>query len=151
MKDKSRLKACESLISSMLEALRVLDCLTRQRLANHDYDLSPKQVFTLFTVSKKEGLTMTELADEVMRDKTTITRMIDGLEKLNLVARVPDKKDHRRMLIYQTAEGKRRVKEIISWRPTVSEIAAGTISTDELLRAQKVVSRFAQNLSGKRY
>jgi len=146
MKDKIQSEACKKLIGSMLEALRALDVRTRHRLALHNYDLSPEQVLTLFAIHENEGFTMTELAHKVLRDKTTITRMIDGLEKINMVFRIPDKRDRRRLLIYQTPEGKRRVNEVKSWRPTIPEMASGTLSSKELLRAQKVVAQFAQNL-----
>ena len=56
---------------------------------------------------KENGQFQQQLADGSYKDKTTLTRQIDGLEKRNLIVRVPDKIDRRQKRGYLTNKGKR--------------------------------------------
>ena len=55
---------------------------------------------------EKEGINQQELSNFSDRDKTSITRLIDSLEKKNIVVRVPDRSDRRNKLIYLTKKGR---------------------------------------------
>ena len=54
------------------------------------------------------------MADRTYKDKPGITRLIDNLEKENLVERRPDAKDRRLNLIFLTTKGKTIEKEVMS-------------------------------------
>jgi DNA-binding MarR family transcriptional regulator len=60
-----------------------------------------------------DGQPQQHLADTLHKDKTTMTRLINGLEKQNLVARVPDQADRRQKLIYLTAQGRALEGDVI--------------------------------------
>jgi len=60
----------------------------------------------------KDGQSQQELCVCTERDKPCTTRLIDTMEKHNLVVRVPDRTDRRVKLIYLTQKGKQLQKTL---------------------------------------
>ncbi|THF49918.1 MarR family transcriptional regulator [Flavobacterium supellecticarium] len=69
-------------------------------------NLTKEQWSILAVLWKKDGCSQQVLADETYRDKPSITRLIDHLEKEGLAERRPDKKDRRLNLIFLTEQGR---------------------------------------------
>lgn len=63
--------------------------------------------------SAKEGLTPSEFAERVGVTRATITGLLDGLEREELVKRVPHPSDRRRLIIHLTPKGQQLVAEIL--------------------------------------
>jgi len=84
-----------------------------KRFAGHDYSLSAHDFGILFHLSKRNAMTQVEIATLMMRDKTTITRRIDGLVKKQLVERSPDSDDRRYFRIILTPSGKQALVVLI--------------------------------------
>lgn len=59
----------------------------------------------LFLLEEADGRKMNELSAGLRIDNSTTTGLIDRLEKLNLVKRLPNPKDRRSMKIYLTPKG----------------------------------------------
>jgi len=75
--------------------------------------LTKEQWTILGVLWQDDGCSQQTLADRTYKDKPGITRLIDNLEKENLVERRPDAKDRRLNLIFLTPEGKIIEKEVI--------------------------------------
>ena len=54
----------------------------------------------MYHLWKQDGLSQQQLCDATFRDKPSITRLVDNLEKLKLVKRVASKNDRRINMIY---------------------------------------------------
>ena len=67
-------------------------------------DITIEQWSVLYHLWKQEGQSQQQLCEATFRDKPSITRLVDNLEKLKLVKRVPSKNDRRINLIYLTKE-----------------------------------------------
>src|SRR5215218_2712706 len=65
-------------------------------------EVTIEQWSVLYHLWKEDGLSQQELCNRSFRDKPSITRLVDNLEKLKLVKRVPSKDDRRINLIYLT-------------------------------------------------
>ncbi|MCY7423165.1 MAG: MarR family transcriptional regulator [Chitinophagaceae bacterium] len=65
-------------------------------------DITIEQWSVLYHLWKEDGLSQQELCLRTFRDKPSITRLVDNLEKLNMVKRVASKQDRRINLIYLT-------------------------------------------------
>jgi DNA-binding MarR family transcriptional regulator len=65
-------------------------------------DITIEQWSVLYHLWKQDGVNQQELCNATFRDKPSITRLVDNLEKLKLVKRVASKEDRRRNLIYLT-------------------------------------------------
>lgn len=65
-------------------------------------DITIEQWSVLYHLWKQDGLNQQELCNATFRDKPSITRLVDNLEKLKMVKRISSKEDRRRNLIYLT-------------------------------------------------
>src|SRR6187399_3540545 len=65
-------------------------------------DITIEQWSVLYHLWKQDGLSQQQLCDATFRDKPSITRLVDNLEKLQLVRRVASESDRRMNLIYLT-------------------------------------------------
>jgi DNA-binding MarR family transcriptional regulator len=63
-----------------------------------------EQWSVLYHLWKEDGRSQQELCTRTFRDKPSITRLVDNLEKLNLVRRVSSKEDRRINMIYLTED-----------------------------------------------
>ncbi len=70
-------------------------------------NLTIEQWSVLYHLWKQDGISQQELCNATFRDKPSITRLVDNLEKLKLVKRVSSKEDRRMNLVYLTAEAKK--------------------------------------------
>ncbi|MBI1882387.1 MAG: MarR family transcriptional regulator [Chloroflexi bacterium] len=76
-------------------------------------EITPEQWFILFRLHEKEGLSQGELADKDLQDHPNITRMLDALERRNLVVRMADPDDRRKSLIFLTEAGKTLMEQLL--------------------------------------
>ena len=84
-------------------------------------DITIEQWSVLYHLWKEDGMSQQQLCDATFRDKPSITRLVDNLEKLKLVKRVPSKEDRRINLIYLT-------KEAIQLQERSMEVANQTLN-----------------------
>src|ERR1700733_15144394 len=62
-------------------------------------EITIEQWSVLYHLWKQEGQSQQQLCDATSRDKPSITRLVDNLEKQKLVKRVPSKEDRRINLV----------------------------------------------------
>ena len=75
------------------------------RLQRNGINVTPEQYLVLDILWEKQSLSQQNIADIIQKDKNSVTKIIDSLEKKNLVNRVVDKKDRRINKIELTQEG----------------------------------------------
>ena len=68
-------------------------------------DITIEQWSVLYHLWKEDGQSQQQLCEATFRDKPSITRLMDNLEKSKLVKRVASKNDRRSNLIFLTKEG----------------------------------------------
>ncbi len=66
------------------------------------FNITPEQFIVMDTLWDEGTLTQQQIADIVMKDKNSIVKLVDGLEKRNLVRRVSNPEDRRQNLIEVT-------------------------------------------------
>ena len=69
-------------------------------------DITPEQWTVLYYLWSRDGVTQQELCNVTFKDKPSMTRLIDNLEKQQLVGRSPGVKDRRINLIHLTDKGR---------------------------------------------
>ncbi len=74
------------------------------RLQKNEINITPEQFLVLDILWEKQSLSQQNIADIIQKDKNSVTKIIDSLEKKNLVRRVMDKKDRRIKKIELTDE-----------------------------------------------
>jgi DNA-binding MarR family transcriptional regulator len=88
---------------------------TRIRFSQEDLDITPVQWLVLYTLYKKDGESLTQLAKRCYLDNATITGVIDRLEKAGYVSREPlqgDRRVYRILLLPKAHEIKEKVTHI---------------------------------------
>ena len=93
----------------------------RDTLAAAGHDVTPDQWVVLYRLFETDGLTQAELGERTVKDKTSITRILDRLESKALAERRRDANDRRSQRIFLTAEGRTLVEHLV---PLVRAYAA---------------------------
>ena len=109
-------------------------------------DITIEQWSVLYHLWKEDGISQQELCLRTFRDKPSITRLVDNLEKLKMVKRVASKQDRRINLIYLTeaaAELQNTTMDMAN--QTLSEALAGVDEADIEL-CKSVLVRVYENL-----
>jgi len=116
-----------------------------KRFSRHGYPLSAQDFGILFSLFKQGPRTQVEIAALMMRDKTTITRRIDGLVKKQLVERTVDPDDRRYFRIALTEQGHQALEVMI---PLVRDFQQEVLS--EIPDEEKAITiRTLQHISEK--
>ncbi len=135
-----------SLGSIVRRAERALINKLNQYFKKNGYDVTTEQYRVLISLWNKDGQNQQELAEATFKNKTSITRLINGLEKKNLVVRIPDRTDHRNKLIYLTKKGKELPKVLAGLAKKTLKQAQAGIPEDEIETCKKVLCRVIQNI-----
>jgi DNA-binding MarR family transcriptional regulator len=110
-------------------------------------NLTIEQWSVLYHLWKTDGASQQELCNASFRDKPSITRLVDNLEKLNLVKRVPDEKDRRINKIYLTKQAQKLQEEtMLMAEETLNEALEG-VPADQVEMCKAVLQRVYDNLS----
>jgi len=100
-------KISDSAIGTLIgRAYRILKYDIQREFHTVGYNLTVEQWVLLVILKMKDGISQHDISNIISKEKTTITRLIDGVEKKKLIVRVQDKNDRRNKLIYLTDEGK---------------------------------------------
>ena len=76
-------------------------------------EINPAQGRILFVLWKKDEIPISELAGKTLLSKSTLTSMLDRLEKTGYIIRVPSKEDRRIILIKRTEKDKNLERKYI--------------------------------------
>lgn len=99
-------------ISEIMQSLRRIF----KAIQDYSHEVSEKfgitgpQLWALKTISQNESLSLSDLGKRMYLHPSTITGVIDRLEKKRYVTRVRDQVDRRVIYVQLTAEGKRLAK-----------------------------------------
>ncbi len=110
-----------------------------------ELDITPEQWTVLLSLWKQDGVTQQDLCNATFKDKPSMTRLLDNMERQHLVVRISDKKDKRINLIHLTKTGREmesRANPIVE--RTLQE-ALKNISLEELETAQEVLKKIFLN------
>jgi len=135
----------ESLGYAMGRATRTLGALVNHHFAAAGYDVTCEQWAVLVNLGKKNGQSQQELAGLTCKDKTSITRLIDNMEKHSLVVRIPDKSDKRQKLIYLTKKGQDLQEKLVMVIQKTMHEAQKAIKPKDLEICKKVLHQIYEN------
>ncbi len=105
-----------------------------------------EQWSVLYHLWKQEGISQQELCNATFRDKPSITRLVDNLEKLNLVKRVASENDRRINLIYLTKQAQKLQEEAMLIAEETLNEALETVPTEKVDVCKEVLQIVYDNL-----
>jgi len=109
-------------------------------------NITIEQWSVLYHLWKKEGQSQQQLCNATFRDKPSITRLVDNLEKLNLVKRVPSDSDRRINLIYLTKQGQKLEEETMRLADQTLNEALRTVQAERIDICKEVLQVVYDNL-----
>lgn len=118
----------------------------QKNFKQHGIDITIEQWSVLYHLWKRDGLSQQELCNATFRDKPSITRLVDNLEKLKLVKRVASVEDRRiNMICLSEAADSLRDQTMEMANQTLNE-ALGGVSAEEIETCKSVLQRVYDNL-----
>jgi MarR family transcriptional regulator for hemolysin len=101
---------------------------------------------TLILLAKKDGMTQTELADALEIEGPTLVRLLDGLEKQELLERKPVDGDRRAKQIALRGAGQKEAVLVGRIVQDVRDDVLKDVSKDDLTAALRVFHAMARNI-----
>lgn len=110
-------------------------------------EITIEQWSVLYHLWKEDGQSQQQLCDATFRDKPSITRLVDNLEKLGLVKRTANKNDRRINKICITPEAEKlQVQTMEVANQTLNEALHG-VTNGQVEIAKEVLQMVYENLS----
>jgi DNA-binding MarR family transcriptional regulator len=110
-------------------------------------EVTIEQWSVLYHLWKEDGLSQQDLCNQSFRDKPSITRLVDNLEKLKLVKRVPSKDDRRINLIYLTEAAKTLQEQTMEMANQTLNEALDGVSKEDVELCKAVLQKVYENLA----
>jgi DNA-binding MarR family transcriptional regulator len=118
----------------------------QKKLNASGLNLTIEQWSVLYHLWKEDGKSQQELCNATFRDKPSITRLVDNLEKLNLVKRVADEKDRRINKVFLTkAAQKLEEQTMLLANETLNEALEG-VPPEHIDLCKEVLQKVYDNL-----
>lgn len=74
-----------------------------KKLKQHNItEINPAQGRILFVLWKNDGIPISQLSEKTLLKKSTLTSMLDRLEDMGYITRIPSKNDRRKIIIKRT-------------------------------------------------
>jgi DNA-binding MarR family transcriptional regulator len=120
-------------------------CFLSELVANN-VDLTPEQYLLIDLLWDEGPLTQQEIADQMQKDKNSITKLIDGLEKKGYVTRETNPRDRRKNRVVVTKTGEEKKQEITRIAINAADNILGGIPTEELNTVVEVLNKLNKNM-----
>jgi len=125
---------------------RLIENRLKINFEKNNIDITPQQWSVLTYLWNEDGITQQQLANAFSKDKTSMTRLLNNMEKNELIIRKQDAKDKRNKRILLTYKSKLIKKDTIKIaEKTLVETLVG-IDHDNLKLSKKVLKKINNNL-----
>lgn len=138
----------KSLIFLINRVARLLSQRIWQRVDTEVVEILPQHMGVLSDLWEQDGVRQQDLAVSLIKDKATIARTIQFLERKNVLVRVADPQDKRNKRIYLTHKGKNLKQHLIPHAATTLEEATVNVKTADLKICLEVLGKIYTNLNG---
>jgi Transcriptional regulators len=101
---------------------------------------------TLFALARRGPLTQRELAEELEIETPTLVRVLDGMEKQELIQRQEDETDRRAKRIDMTPAGRVAYEDVYALARDLRQQISEDISTEDILLTLSVVRCLMDNM-----
>ena len=121
--------------------------VTYREFNRHGLEITPEQWIVLARLWQSDGRTVSELSESTLRDRPTMSRILDSMEASGLLTRTVDSKDARTRIVQLTREGKALRKKLVPIaKSLVAQLESG-VSEADLLTTRRTLRRLFENLA----
>lgn len=121
--------------------------LVFNKFKENNIDLSRDQFILLKTLVEKDGQMQNDLACATERDKTSLARLIDTMQKKGLVKRKASTQDARANIVFLTKQGKETFQKALPLLKEVAENSQYDISKEEIKKTIEILKKLHHNIN----
>ncbi|MGI4729881.1 MAG: MarR family winged helix-turn-helix transcriptional regulator [Janthinobacterium lividum] len=149
MTTKTKVELALELGHSMHELRNFLRQYIQVKIKEHGVNITFEMLEVLSVLWKKDGVNQQEIADMTLRDKSSMTYLIDNLVKRNMVKRVEDGNDRRNKLIFLSDEANALKEQLHPWVAEVYEKATANLDSASLQDSTALLNSMISSLKTK--
>jgi DNA-binding MarR family transcriptional regulator len=120
----------------------------QKKFNGNGINLTIEQWSVLYHLWKEDGLSQQDLCKATFRDKPSITRLVDNLEKAGLVNRVGHENDRRINKIHLTRQAIKLQEQTMKLAEETLNEALEGVPIDQVELCKSVLQKVYDNLSG---
>jgi DNA-binding MarR family transcriptional regulator len=117
-----------------------------QELSRRGLPLTSEQFSVIVHVWDQNGRPQYVLTERLYKDKTTMARLVAGLESLGLLSRAPGQHDAREKNVFLTEKGKEMMTQVAGLVSEILDAGQKGINKQDLTICKEVLRRFHKNL-----
>ena len=141
-----RKEFAKSLAPWLGKTMKMVDNRIDEVFEINSIELTKMQFVLLKIVDSNEGINQNELAIFANRDKSSLTRLINTLEKKGFLARIPSKKDKRVNSLVITRKGKSILQKAIPVLLETITIFEKGLTKEEIETTIKTLQKIQENI-----
>lgn len=130
----------------MAKIRQVAGRIFERMLRDYDIEISSAQGRIMFALWQEDGISINELAKKTQLKKSTLTSMLDRLEKMGYIRRQRSKEDRRKILIKRTSKDKNLESEYVRLSQEHTKLFFRGFSEDQIDRFEEDLKRILNNL-----
>jgi Transcriptional regulators len=135
---------CISLINGRVET--TVNRFLNRKLKENNIGITIEQWSVMATLWEHDIQTQQSICDNIYKDKASVTRLIDALEKNGFVTRQSDPKDRRINLIHLTQNGRDMEEKVNNIIMESVDVASKGISKEDFLMMTDLFRKIIKNL-----
>lgn len=116
------------------------------RIKENKLDITYEMLEVLVCLWEKDGINQQEIADRIIKEKASMTYLIDNLSKRKLVIRGEDENDRRNNLIHLTEKGKHLQEELFPWAIEMYAAASADLPAEAIISATTLIRQLTENI-----
>ena len=131
----------------MAKIRQVAGRIFERMLKNYDIEINSAQGRIMFALWQQDNISINELAKKTQLKKSTLTSMLDRLERMGYIRRERSKKDRRTILIRRTKKDKNLEKKYVELSQEHTNFFYKGFSESQIDRFEKDLELILNNLT----
>jgi DNA-binding MarR family transcriptional regulator len=121
--------------------------ISERILKKHDVEINSAQGRIMFALWQNDGISINELAKKTQLKKSTLTSMLDRLERMGYIRRQRSKKDRRKILIKRTEKDRTMEKKYVEVSEEMTRLFYNGFSRSQIDRFENDLEQILDNLT----
>jgi DNA-binding MarR family transcriptional regulator len=130
----------------MAKIRQVAGRIFERMLNRYDIEINSAQGRIMFALWQQDNVSINEIAQKTQLKKSTLTSMLDRLEKMGYICRQRSKKDRRKILIKRTNKDRNLEKQYVKLSQEHTKLFYRGFSEDQIDRFEKDLKQILNNL-----
>lgn len=118
-----------------------------RKLKEYQIEINPAQGRIMFVLWRTDGISISELARRTSLEKSTLTSMLDRLEKAGHVTRTRSQEDRRKVLIERTEKDRAWQETYVQASQDMTKLFYDGFSESEIDEFEQYLRRVLDNLT----